>query len=62
MKKELNPAIAATVIIVLVIVVAVFIYRGAMSGPGSKAPGEAGNSGPFAPGGVANGKAGAKKP
>jgi hypothetical protein len=54
MKKELNPAMAAAVIIVLIIVAAVFIYRGANSGVGDKAPGQTGNAGPFAPGGAAN--------
>jgi hypothetical protein len=54
MKKELNPAVVATVIIVLIIVAAVFIYRGANSGVGTKAPGETGNAGPFAPGSAVN--------
>jgi preprotein translocase subunit SecG len=59
--KELNPGIVAAVIVVLVIIVAVFLYRGANTGGGSKAPGEVGNSGPFAPGGAANSHAEPKK-
>jgi hypothetical protein len=60
-KKEVNPAMAAVVIVVLVIIAAVFIYRGVNAGSGSKAPGEVGNPGPFSPGGAANGQGAPKK-
>ena len=62
MKKELNPRVAVAVVFVFVIVVAIFMYRAVMTSPGNKAPLEVGNPGPFAPGGVANGKAQPKKP
>lgn len=50
MKAAVNPAVAAAVIIAIVLVVGFLIYRGAAANPGSKAPGEVGNAGPFAPG------------
>jgi hypothetical protein len=61
MRKELNPGVATAIIVVFVVVVAVFLYRAVMTGPGNKAPGEIGNPGPFAPGGAANSKAEPKK-
>ena len=59
-KQQLSPAIAITVIAVLVIIVGVFLFRGANSGPGDKPIGAVGNAGPFEPGGAANSKGGSK--
>jgi len=53
-KSEVKPAVAAVIIAVLVIIAVVFVYRGATSGGGAKAPMEVGNPGPFSPGGAAN--------
>ena len=54
MKSEIKPAMAAVVILVIVVIVGFFIYRGANAGPGAKSPGQVGNTGPFSPGGAAN--------
>ena len=62
MKQQVNPAVAAVVIIVIVCVAGFFIWKGASGGAGSKAAGEPGNAGPFAPGGAALGKQGSAAP
>jgi hypothetical protein len=57
LKKEVSPAIVGIIILVLVVAVGFFIWKGTAGG-GGKAPGESGNPSPFGPGGAALGKGG----
>ena len=61
MKQQVSPAVVAVVIVLVLAVVGFFLYKGTAGAVGGKAKGEAGNPGPFSPGGVAN-KAMAKPP
>lgn len=57
MKTEVSPAVVGIIVVVILVVVGLFLWKGT-GGGGSKAPGEAGNASPFAPGGVMVGKGG----
>jgi hypothetical protein len=56
LKSEVNPVIGVVVIVIILAVVGIFLWRGASGGAAAKSAGQVGNPGPFAPGGVANGK------
>jgi hypothetical protein len=57
LKSEVNPLIGVVVVVVILVVIGVFLWRGT-SGSDAK-PMSVGNPGPFAPGGAAAGKGGA---
>jgi hypothetical protein len=62
LKQSISPAAAGVVIVLVLVVVGFFIWRGASGGAGSKPVGATGNPGPFEPGGAATGKGGTTKP
>jgi hypothetical protein len=59
LKKQLDPKIAAIVLVVFVVVIGAVLFK-MTGGPGSLPVGTTlpGNAGPFDPGGAANGKGG----
>ena len=63
MQKQVSPAIAAIVIVIIVAIVGFFLWRGVNSGGGSLPPGAPGNLNPLSKGGSAEGQgAGAAQP
>jgi len=55
LKQSISPAAAGIVIVIILVLVGYFLWKGT-SGGGSIPPGQPGNNGPFAPGGAAVGK------